>query len=161
MGTAANVIVGAAKLEIRYPVGGSYVDVGFTEDGVSMEYSVSEADINVEETTVPIDRVITSEDVKFTCNMAESSLVNIDKAIAGSVLAGSVINIGGGVNKKMSVRITGKNPGGFNRVIEIPLATANGNVGMAYKKGAKTVVPVTFQALYNAGTVCTITDATS
>jgi len=161
MGTSANVVVGVGTLSIKYPIGGSYVDVGFTEDGASMEYAVSEADINVEETTVPIDRVITSEDVKLTVNMAESSLTNIDKAIAGSVMAGSVITIGGGVNKKMAVKITGKNPAGFNRVIEIPVATANGNVGMAYKKGAKTVVPVTFTALYNAGVVCTITDSAS
>ena len=161
MGNSANVLVGVATLSIKYPVGGTYVDVGYTEDGVSMEYSVNESDIEVEEATVPVDRVITSEDVKFTCNMAESSLANMDKAIAGSVLAGSVITIGGGTNKKMSVKIVGRNPAGFARTIEIPLATATGTVGMSYKKGSKTVVPVTFSALYNSGTVCTITDSAS
>ena len=161
MGTAANVLVGVGTLSIKYPIGGSYVEAGYTEDGVSMEYNPTEEDIMVEETTVALDRVITKEEVKFTCNMAESSLVNMDKAIAGSVLAGSVITIGGGINKKMSVKVVGKNPAGFNRTLEIPLATATGTVGMSYKKGGKTVVPVTFAALYNNGTVFTITDAAS
>jgi len=147
--TIANVLVGVAQLWIKYPVGGSYVHAGFTEDGVNLEYSVDESDIEVEELTFPIKRVITKETGKFTCNMAESSLYNIDKAIAGSVLAGSVISIGGGANKEMAVKVIGTNPAGYDRTIEMALATANGSVGMSYKKGEKTVVPITFEALDN------------
>lgn len=159
--TIANVMVGVATLYFKYPVGGSYVEVGYTEDGVSMEYNADTADIEVEESTFPIKRVISKESLKVTCNMAESSLTNIDKAIAGSVLAGNVITIGGGNIKEMSIKIVGKNPAGYDRTIEIPLATAIGTVGMSYKKDKETVVPVTFQALKGASDVCTITDATS
>ena len=79
--------------------------------------------------------------------MAESSLFNIDKAMAGAVLSGTVLTLGGGVNKTSNLKIAGFNPGGFTREILIPKATATGTVGMSYKKGEKTIVPVTFQAL--------------
>lgn len=157
--TIANVLVGVATLSIKYPVGGSYVEVGYTEDGVTFEYSADMSDIDVEEETFSIDRVITKETLSVICNMAESSLYNIDKAIAGSVLAASTITIGGGVNKQMSILLVGTNPAGYARTITIPLATATGAVGMPYKKGEKTVVPVTFQALKGAGDVATIVDS--
>ncbi|MBT9164024.1 MAG: hypothetical protein DDT23_00013 [candidate division WS2 bacterium] len=160
MTVATNVLVGVATLSFRHPVGGTWVGVGYTEDGVTFEYSADTADIETEEETFPIARVITKETLTVTCNMAESSLNNIDKAIAGSVLAGNTITIGGGRIKEMSIRIVGRNPAGFARTIEIPLATATGTVGMAYRKGAKTVVPVSFQALRGVGPVCTITDST-
>ena len=135
-----------------------FTEVGYTEDGVTLEYTADEADIEVEEETFPIARVITKETVAVTCNMAESSLYNIDKAIAGAVLSGSILKLGAGVNKTMNLKIAGTNPAGFNREIFIPLATATGAVGMAYKKGEKTVVPVTFQALKGDSPALTIVD---
>jgi hypothetical protein len=159
--TIANVLTGVATLYFKYPIGGSYVEVGYTEDGVQLEYNADTADIEVEETTFPIDRVITKESLSIKCNMAESSLANIDKAIAGSVLSGSTITIGGGVMKDMSIQIVGTNPAGFARTITIALANAVGAVGIAYRKGAKTVVPVTFQALKGTSDVCTIVDSAS
>lgn len=136
-----------------------FTDVGYTEDGVTFDYSVDTADIEVEEESFPVDRVITKETLAITCNMAESSLYNIDKAIAGSVLSGSMITIGDGVLKTMSLRIKGTNPAGYAREIIMPLATATGAVAESYKKGEKTVVPVTFQALKpSEGDVCTIVD---
>ena len=124
-----------------------------------MEYTADTADIEVEEETFPVDRVITKETVSITCNMAESSLYNIDKAMAGAVLSGSILTLGNGVMKTMNLRLTGTNPAGFTRMIHIPLATSTGAVGMPYKKGEKTVVPVTFHALKSANSeVCTIVD---
>lgn len=162
MASTANVLVGVASLEIKYPTGGAYVNVGYTEDGVTLEYSADTADIDVEEETFSIDRVITKETLSVTCNMAESSLDNINKAIAGSSLVGTTITIGpaaGSSIKEMGIRIIGSPPAGASRTIEIPLATAVGSVGMAYKKGVKTIVPVTFQALKGVGPVCTIIDS--
>lgn len=123
------------------------IEVGYTEDGVTAEYTADEADVEVEEETFPIGRVITKETQSITCNMAESSLFNMDKAMAGSVLSGNVITLGGGVNKLHNITLEGLSPAGFKRTIYIPRANATGAVGMPYKKGEKTVVPVTFQAL--------------
>lgn len=159
--TIANVLVGVATLSFKYPVAGSYVEVGYTEDGVVLEYSADTAILEIEEESFAIERVIIREILAVTCNMAEGSLTNIDKAMVGSVLTGSVISIGGGVVKEMSIKIVGTNPAGFDRTVEIPLATAVGTVGQRYRKGAKTIVPVTFEALKGTGDVCTITDSTS
>ena len=138
-----------------------YTDVGYTEDGVTMEYTADEADGEVEEETFPIYRVITKETVQITCNMAESSLANIGNAMAGAAVSANILSFGAGVNKTMNLRIKGLNPAGFIREILVPLATATGAVGMSYKKGEKTVVPVTFQALKPAtGFACTIVDNT-
>lgn len=126
-------------------------EIGYTEDGVDMTYTADEADIEVEEETFPIDRVITKETVEVTCNMAESSLYNMDVAMAGSLLSGSILKLGAGTNKKLELILTGTNPAGFLRQISMPSCTATGAVGMPYKKGEKTVVPVTFQALKTTG----------
>lgn len=123
------------------------VEVGYTEDGVIVTYTTDTADIEVEEETFPINRVITKETAEITCNMAESSMFNIDKAMAGSVLASNVITLGGGVNKLLNLTVEGTSPEGFKSTIYMPRATATGAVGTSYKKGEKNVVPVTFQAL--------------
>jgi len=128
-----------------------FTEVGYTADGVTVTYTADEADIDVEEETFSIDRVITKEVAEVTCNMAESSLFNIDKAMAGSVLSGGILKLGGGVNKKITLQIRATNPADFIRAILIPSCTAVGAVGMAYKKGDKTVVPVTFRALKTTG----------
>jgi len=129
---------------------GPWTEIGYTEDGITIEYTADEADVEVEEETFPINRVITKETVNITCNMAESSLYNIDKAMAGSLLAGSILKLGAGVNKAISLQIVGTNPAGFYRSITIPFCTATGAVGMSYRKGEKTIIPVTFQALKTA-----------
>lgn len=139
-------------------LGSPFTEVGYTEDGVTMTYTADEADIEVEEETFPIDRVIIKETAEFTCNMAEASLYNIDKAMAGAVTAGSVLTLGGGVNKEMNIKLVGINPAGFTREILIPKATATGAVGMPYKKGEKTIVPITFQALKSDSPAVTIVD---
>lgn len=127
---------------------GTHTDLGYTEDGVTIEYTADEADIDVEEETFSIDRVITKESAKVTVNLAEASLANLNTAMAGGVITGnSFISFGGGVNKKMSLQVIGRTPAGFLRAYTFPKVTASGAVGQAYKKGAKLIVPVTFQAL--------------
>jgi len=135
-----------------------YTEIGYTEDGVIMEYNVDTADVDVEEETFPLARPITKERVSFKANMAEGSLYNMDKAIAGALLSGSIITLGGGIQKEMALKMVGTNPAGYSRTIHVPLATATGTVGMSYRKGAKTIVPVEFQALKGSGDVCTIVD---
>jgi len=126
---------------------GPNVEIGYTEDGVTVTYTADEASIEVEEETFEIDSVITKETAEITCNMAESSLFNIDKAMAGSVLSGNVITLGGGVNKKLNLTLEVVTPSGFKRTYYIPKAVATGAVGTPYKKGEKALFPVTFKAL--------------
>ncbi len=136
-----------------------FVDIGYTDDGVVFEAVHETVDIRVDETPYPIDRYISSGSLRVTCNMAESSLANLNTAIAGSVLSGSILTLGTGVLKKMSLLLTGKNPAGKLRSIELPLVTATGTVSMAYKRAEKTIVPVTFEAIKPAtGSIFTWVD---
>ncbi len=136
----------------------AFAEVGYTEDGVTMEYAAEQADIMVHEETFPVASALTSESLTITCNMAESSLANLNNAMAGAVLSGTKITLGAGVNKTMNLKIEGTNPAGFHRAIHIPLAVAGGIVAMSYKKGEKTIIPVTFKALKGDEPACTIVD---
>lgn len=167
--TAANVIVGVADIYYNptagTAVGGAgWVELGYTRDGVTMTYTADTADIEVEEETFPIKRVITKETAEVTCNLAENSLVNLNQALAGGVLAGGTITLAAGAIKEIALKIVGTNLGGggaTTRTVYLPYATATGAVGQSYKKGEDTIVPVTFQAFKNAfgADVCTIIDA--
>jgi len=163
--TIGNVLVGVAELFIGVAGAGAAVSVGYTEDGVTLEYGADVADIEVEEETFPINRVLTKETITVICNCAESSIANIGYGIAGAdgavtpVIIGKVA--GGGVLQTCSLKVVGTNPAGFDRTIVIAYAHPTGTVGMAYKKGEKTVVPMSFVAYKGATAVdvCTITDA--
>ena len=136
-----------------------FEEVGYTEDGVVMEYSSEQSDIMVHEETFPIGSALTKEGIKITCNMAEASLSNMNNAMAGGVLSGTKITFGDGVNKTMNLKIEGTNPAGFLRAIHVPSAVADGTVGMSYKKGEKTIVPVSFKVLKTQNSpACTIVD---
>ena len=168
MATIAYVLTGVATLSMGVAGAAPGVEVGYTEDGVTIEYSPAVADIEVEEETFPIDRALTKETLTITCNCAETSITNLGYAIAGAVGLTSPILIGaaaagvGGVLQKFSLKIVGIGPtGGFVRTILCPYVNPTGAVGMSYKKGEKTIVPMSFLA-YKGDTavdVCTITDA--
>ncbi len=128
-----------------------FTEIGYTEDGVTLTYTADEADIEVEEETIPIDRVITKETVEVTCNLAENTLANINNAMAGAVLVGNLLTLGSGVNKTLNLKIEGVTPAGFLRAIQIQKCTATGAVGQSYRKGEKIIIPVTFQALKSTG----------
>lgn len=134
-----------------------FVEVGYTADGVTMEYNADTFDAMVDEETFPVDRSITAERLQITCNMAEASIANLDYAMAGAVLSGSILTFGLGAIKEMNVKLEGIDPAGFHLAIMLPRVTAMGTVGMQYQKGGVTVVPLTLQALKPAtGHVCTV-----
>jgi len=159
----ANVMVGVALLTYHNTPGtasGSVsTELGYTEDGVTIEYNPTVADIEVEEQTFPISRVITKEEIKVTCNCAENLAANLLTALAGGL--GAPIVLGGGIIQNFALKIYGTSPGGLHRTIYIPYAHTVDTVSMSYKKGEKTIIPVTFSAYRGlTGTdVCTITDA--
>jgi len=128
-----------------------FTEVGYTEDGVTLNYTGDTIDVDVDEETFPIDSLLKKETCEVVCNMAESSLFNIDKAMAGSILSGAVLSLGGGVNKKLSLQIRSTNPASYIRAIQMASCVATGTVGQSYKKGEKTIVPVTFRALKTTG----------
>lgn len=162
----ANVLVGVGTLYYHTTPGtasGSVItELGYTQDGVTIEYSADIADIEVEEETFPIKRVITKEEVTITCNLSENLLANLENVMAGALTGGAgIVDLGGGAMRAMALRFYGNAPGGLHRTVYIPYANPVGAVGMAYKKGEETIFPVSFKAYQGvAGAdVVVITDA--
>lgn len=162
----ANVLVGTGTLYYHTTpgtaVGSVTTEFGYTEDGVTIEYTADIADIEVEEETFAIDRVITKEEIIITCNLAENLLANLENALAGALTGGAgIVDLGGGAMRNMALRFVGVAPGGLNRTIYIPYANPIGAVGMAYKKGEKTIIPVSFKGYQgvSGADVVQITDA--
>lgn len=125
-----------------------YVDFGYTEDGIMVNYTAEVSPINVDEETYPVGLSLDSEETEITCNLAESSLFNIAAAMAGASLSGNVLRLGGGVLKEMNIRITGLNPEGtFQRAYYFPRVAAVGGVTMALKRAEKTVFPITLRCI--------------
>ena len=124
-----------------------FTEVGYTEDGITVTYTADTADVEVEEETFAIDRVITKETAEVTCNLAETTLNNLKNVMAGAALSGNILTLGAGVMKTMNLRIEITMPDGFLTQIFIPKATALGAVGASFKKGEKTMWPLTLQAL--------------
>ncbi len=134
-----------------------FTEVGYTEDGVQFEYNADTFEAMVDEETFPVQRVITTESIQITCNLAEASMVNLNTAMAGSVLSGNILTFGNGVMKEMNVKLEGIDPDGFLCAIMLPRVTASGTVGVPYRKGAISVIPLTLQALKPAtGNVCSV-----
>lgn len=157
----SEVLIGEGTLSLKYPVGGAYVDVGYTDDGVIMETTAETLDINVMELTFPIKRVITREGAKFTCSLAQASLDNLNKAIPGAIVAGQVLSIGAGAIKEMQAKFVGVNPGGYARTIVLALCTATAGPTINLKKD-KASVPIVIEALDNGSDEpFVLTDSTS
>jgi len=162
----ANVLVGTGVLYYHTTPGTASAAVvtefGYTEDGVTIEYNADIADIEVEEETFAINRVITKEEGSITCNLAENLLANLENAMAGALTGGAgIIDLGAGAIRDMALRFYGVAPGGLHRTIYVPYAHPVGPVGMSYKKGEKTIIPVQFKAYQGVagGTPIKITDA--
>jgi len=154
MGTAANVLVGVASVTI------GETEVGYTADGVTMTVSSDFFDVKVEELVGTIKRVLVDQEIEVALNMAEGSLANMAEAIPGSSLADSILTLGGAALQEKALVLVGTNPAGFDRTITLTLVNPVGAVGMPYKKGEITVVPVTFKALVDdSGEFGTVEDA--
>jgi len=162
----ANVLVGVGTLFYHTTAGTASAAVitefGYTEDGVTMEYAPTVQDVEVEESTFPVKRVLTKEDVTITANLAEDLLANVENVLAGALTGGAgIVDLGGGAMRTMALRFYGNAPGGLHRTVYVPYANPVGAVGMPYKKGTKTMVPCQFKAFRGvAGAdVVVITDA--
>ena len=103
----ANVVVGSgflypapkgtaipASVATTLPTGSTwtsngFTEVGFTDDGVQVEYEPTFKDIDVDESMSAIDVRLIGEKLMINVKMAEATLLNLASAIAGSTLTES------------------------------------------------------------------------
>lgn len=145
MADTANVLVGVA--EVTVGEGSSAHVIGYTVDGVVMTVSSEYAEIRVEENEGSIIRRLIDQNVQVTLNMAEGDLTGLSEALPGSSLVGNTLTLGGSDLQEYRLTLKGTTPAGRDRVIILTAVNPTGEVGIPYKKGEVSVVPVTYSAL--------------
>lgn len=63
-----------------------FTEAGFTDDGVTIGYTPTFKDIEVDESMLPIDVRLIGEKVDVSVKLAEATLLNLQASIAGSTL---------------------------------------------------------------------------
>ena len=179
MGLKANVLVGVAAVTITTALlksGGlkeasvATIATFYTIDGVQMSIKSSFANVKVEEVVGTIIRRLTDQEVDVTFTFAEGALADLVAAIPGASInvAGTEVTIGGGYALDLTdprlqwfaMQIVGKNPALGNRTILLTHVEPTVEVGIPYKKGEVSVIPVTFSCIVTdtTGIFGTITD---
>ena len=166
MATVALVLAGVADIFYHTTAGTASASVttqfGYTTDGVMITYTPTVNDIEVEEETFAINRVIQKEEFEITFNMAENTLTYLQWGMAGGLTGGAgIVDLGGGAMVDVALRVYGHGPTATHRTIYIPYANPVGAVGMSYRKGEATIIPLTFKAYQGVASadVVNITDA--
>lgn len=170
MPDVANILIGTGKLFLA-PEGeplpditgdtitfaGNWLEMGFTEEGVEIEYTPEFFDAVVDQELTAVKKVLTAEAVVLRTRLAEADLDRLSKAIAGAAFstiaqaagqsAQDVVKIGGGTAAVKALAFEGKSPEGGFRIIFVHRAVSAEAVVQAYKKGEKTIFAVAFAAL--------------
>ena len=159
MGTKAKVLVGVATVTLDIGLGSELV-VGYTADGVDMAFRSDFFDAKVEEIVGTIKRAIIDQTLEVTLNMAEGTLDNMTAAIPSASLAVATITLGGGSLQDTTLTLVGTDPAGAARTITLASVNPVGEVGIPYKKGEISIVPVTFSAVVDdSGNYGTLVDS--
>ncbi len=154
MGAIGNVLVGVASVSF----GG--VALGYTVDGVWLSVRTDLNEIQTINLPGVKKRIIVSQKLEVTVNLAEGSLANLSKAIPGSSLTGATLTLGAANLQSGALVLIGKNPSGGNRTITLTEVNPIGEVRIPYRKAAISVVPVVYGAIIQSdGTFGTIVDS--
>lgn len=166
MSDAANVIAGPGTLFLA-PSGTalptltslpitwtSFDQAGYTDDGVEFVYTPTFKDITVDEEMAPVQKILTAEKLVINLKMAETTLINLAKAIAGSTLVDhtgstSILKFGSASStNELVLGFQGPGPGADKtRVIIVYRAKSVAAVSFKYQRQDKLIYSVEFEAL--------------
>jgi hypothetical protein len=128
----------------------AFTAVGYTDDGVEIDYSASDTEIRVDEESFPVDVLIDKESASVSIKMAETDMGNLYFAMAGATFTGGDTIVFGGLERPNIFRIgfSGPSPD-TNKTRELILfrAYAKSALKMHYKRNAKVMYQVQFMAL--------------
>lgn len=169
---SANVIIGSGRLYVApvgtalpvlngsvYPVSWSgWTGVGYTDDGIEFNYTPTFKDITVDEEMAPVKKPLVAEKASFVAKLAEVTLANLNRAIAGSTLSSNsnnthdVITLKAGsevTNNEVMIGFEGPAPGdeGLTRVIICYKAKSVGSVQLKAQRTDKQMIGVEFECL--------------
>jgi hypothetical protein len=128
---------------------------GYTDDGVEFVYSPTFKDITVDEEMSPVDKLLTAEKLEVNVKLAETTLKNLQKAIAGSSLVEGVgistLYLGSASStQEWILGFVGPAPlanGNASRVILLWRVKATAAVTFKYQRKDKVIYTVKFEAL--------------
>lgn len=157
----ANTAEPASTSALTEPSGGTWTGVGFTAEGVTIEFGMDMEDITVEEQLTPVGRVATGATFTVTFDFAEDVIENrllaygfgslVTTAAGASQIGKKTLTLGETPTEK-AVVIMAENGLGFNDRIYIPKMMAGGSVETSYRRAEKRLYPVEY------GATCDIDD---
>lgn len=140
-------------------ISSSWTDVGYSEDGWTLEYDKSFEDIMVAEEIDPIKSVKTAQEIRITGTLAQSSMANLQLAFGGGTFdEDDETNFSTGYDTLVPPATTGytekslllvtEGASGAIRHFQIPRAVNVGAFSMAHQKAPqKVLIAVEFKIL--------------
>lgn len=159
--TTSNLLQGPATIyrgafgavepvDIDTAPGVGWTDVGGTKDGLEFTDASEWAELEVDQLTMTPERRRIKRTVSAKTSMAEATLENLARSTSNSAPVDGVLTVDDGIAAFKpdydALIIDGHAPGGKRRRITIRKTLSTDSVGMAYKKDAQTLVPVTWTA---------------
>jgi hypothetical protein len=130
-----------------------WVDVGYSEDGWTLEMDKTFEDIMVAEEIDPIATFKTAQEVRLTGELAQASMGNLKVALAGGTFTEDDTDYAAGYDSlkppstddydEKSLLLIVDGPAGADRHVEIPRAINVGAFSMAHQKAPQKVVIAT------------------
>jgi len=175
-GTISDVLIGTGVLYVgakgsTFPVEDSttttawadldsaWTDVGYSEDGWTLEYDKTFEDIMVAEEIDPIKSVKTAQEIRLTGTLSQASLTSLKEAFGGGTITeDDSTNFASGFDvltppgtddfTEKSLILVTEGPGGAIRHFHIPRAVNVGAFSMAHQKAPqKVLLAVEFKIL--------------
>src|ERR1039457_6599795 len=139
-------------------ISGGWSYVGATNAGVSLSYTPSTVDINIEEQPTPVAVIVDKATAQVTFDFSEETLTNINLAYGG---AGTITPTSAGASQpgknvltlstsfpQLACAVISKNQLGFARVMSIPAIMSTGQVKTDYRRSAnQRLYPTTFNTI--------------
>ncbi len=137
----------------------AWTDVGYSEDGWSLEYDKTFEDIMVAEEIDPIKSVKTAQEIRLTGTLAQASMTAIKEAFGGGTITeDNTTDFASGFDTysppstddftEKSLMLVTEGPGGAVRHFHIPRAVNVGAFTMAHQKAPqKVLLAVEFKIL--------------
>jgi len=130
-----------------------WVDVGYSEDGWTLEMDKTFEDIMVAEEIDPIATFKTAQEVRLTGELAQASMSNIQIALGGGTFTEDDTDLAAGYDTlkppstddfdEKSLLLIVDGPAGADRHVEIPRAINVGAFSMAHQKAPQKVIVAT------------------
>ncbi len=162
-----SILVGSGEIFIA-PVGeafpdaddapaGNWVTLGDIDGGVTINKTQSTDEHEVDDESGPVKITRSAERMTIVANLAEATLDNLgevfnkqDPSVDAGPPAIKTLNLYRGVGNvnEVAVLFRGGSPyGDFNAQYQIPRAAQIGDIGSAFVKDSKVLIPVEFTAL--------------